>query len=191
MMITSKLKSILTGISDFSEDELELISSFFEFTELKKKDILLNEGEICQTIFLVESGVLRNYCNHNGTTINLSFTLENQFTTNLEAYINREPSKMIIDALQNSGVWVINSKLISRHYKSIPSVSAFIRRLAIRILLASEEHHNMLRLNSPADRYQFIQEKKPELLQKVSLTQLASYLGITRETLSRIRNNKY
>jgi CRP-like cAMP-binding protein len=86
---------------------------------------------------------------------------------------------------------VIKSKLLRRQNKSIDSVATFIRRLAIRILLATEEHHNMMMMKQPSDRYQYVLEKKPELIQKVSLTHLSSYLGMSRETLSRIRSNKY
>ena len=72
-------------------------------------------------------------------------------------------------------------------YKSSLPVSQFVRRLAIRILLASEEHGNLFKMYTPTERYRYIEKNNPRLLQRVSLTQIASYLGIARETLSRIR----
>ncbi len=190
-MITSKLKCLLNNIVQFSEDEYGLIEPYFEHVTLKKNQVLLEEGQPCTSIFLVESGVLRNYYNNDGLDVNLSFTFENQFVTNFEAYINREPSKIIIQAIEKSEVWIIKSREFSKEKGSFANLSTLIRRIAIRVLLATEEHHNMMMINSPADRYRYLLEKKPGLIQRISLTHLASYIGITRETLSRIRSNKY
>jgi CRP-like cAMP-binding protein len=190
-MMTLQLQLILNKIILFSEEELKLIESCFEPVTLKKNEVLLKEGQTCTTFFLVESGCLRNYYNNNGLDVNLSFTLENQFTTSFEAYINREPSRIIIQALEKSVVWVVNARAFPRDTDSSPAFSTFIRRVAIRVLYATEEHHNMIMMNAPADRYRYILEKKPELVKRIPLTHLASYIGITRETLSRIRSNKY
>jgi CRP-like cAMP-binding protein len=191
LMITSKVKDILQNIIQFSEDEYKFIEPYFEPVVLKKNQTLLEEGQLCNAVFLVESGLLRNYYDNDGLDVNLSFTLENQFTTNFEAYINQEPSKISIQAIEKSEVWIIKIRDIPRGKGSFANLSTFIRRVAIRILFATEEHHNMIMMNSPVDRYRYLLEKKPELIQRIPLTHLASYIGITRETLSRIRSNKY
>lgn len=190
-MMTSKLETILNDITQFSQEELELIQPYFERVELARDEVLLKEGQNCTSIFLVESGMLRNYYNKDGLDINLSFTFENQFTTSFEAYINREPSKITIQAMEKSIVWRINSRAFTKEHGSSTTFSTFIRRLVIRMLMVTEEHHNMMMMNAPADRYKYILDKKPELIKRIPLTHLASYIGITRETLSRIRNNKY
>jgi CRP-like cAMP-binding protein len=190
-MITAEVIRYLNTITEFKEDELQIIEPFLQDKTMQKGEPLLEEGQICDDIYLVLSGVLRNYYNNNGTDVNLSFTFANQCTTNFEAYINREPSKIIIEALEKSRIVVIKSKLLRRQNKSVDSVATFIRRLAIRILLTTEEHHNMMMMKQPSDRYQYVLQKKPALIQKVSLTHLSSYLGMSRETLSRIRSNKY
>ena len=190
-MMASKLENILNNITQFSDEEFEIIEPFFERVELAREEVLLEEGQPCITIFLVESGMLRNYYNKDGSDINLSFTFENHFTTSFEANINREPSKITIRTMEKSIVWIINSRAFTKEYGSSTTFSTFTRRLAIRMLLTTEEHHNMMMMNAPADRYQCILDKKPELIQRIPLTYLASYIGITRETLSRIRSNKY
>ena len=190
-MITSKVKDILQNIIQFSEDEYKFIEPYFEPVVLKKNQTLLEEGQLCNAVFLVESGLLRNYYDNDGLDVNLSFALENQFTTNFEAYVNHESSKISIEAIEKSEVWIIKIRDIPREKGSFANLSTFIRRVAIRILFATEEHHNMIMMNSPVDRYQYLLKKKPELIQRIPLTHLASYIGITRETLSRIRSNKY
>ena len=190
-MTTSTLQSILNDITQFSEDEYKFLEPYIERVTLKKNQILLEEGQLCTSVFLVETGILRNYYNNNGLDVNLNFTIEHQFTTSFEAYMNREPSKIIIQAIEKSDVWIIKVRDISKVTGSFENFSTFIRRIAIRVLFATEEHHNMIMMNLPADRYRYLLEKKPELIQRISLTHLASYIGITRETLSRIRSNKY
>lgn len=189
--MTEKLIYTLNEITHFSDEELTLIEPFFERITLDKNEILLEEGQNCTTFFWIESGMLRNYYNNDGLDVNLSFAFENQFTTNFEAYINREPSKTIIQAMEKTNVWIVNARGFSNEYGSSTTFSTFMRRLAIRLLMTTEEHHNMMRMNTPADRYHYIVEKRPELVQRVSLTHLASYIGISRETLSRIRSNTY
>jgi len=74
-----------------------------------------------------------------------------------------------------------------RQFEPHPQISIFVRRLAIHVLLASEEHSNLFKIYTPTERYRYIEQNNPKLLQRVSLSQMASYLGVTRETISRIR----
>jgi CRP-like cAMP-binding protein len=66
----------------------------------------------------------------------------------------------------------------------------FSRRLLSRLLVDTSVHNNLLRIYSPAERYQYIEKNNPQLLQRVSLSHMASYLGMTRRTLTRIRGKK-
>ena len=94
---------------------------------------------------------------------------------------------MIIEAGEDSVIWIFNIRQISEQYDTYPQVTRFIRRLAITQLLTAQEHSDLIKLNTPAERYRHIEKNSPQLLQRVSLSQLASYLGVTRETLSRVR----
>ncbi|ANI89772.1 hypothetical protein A9P82_11020 [Arachidicoccus ginsenosidimutans] len=191
-MIDSAIKDHILKVYPFSEDELLTISPFFSKIELGKGVDLLREGSLCNAIYFVESGSLRSfYMKEDGSEVNLHFTFEGEYTTNFMAYLNREPSQVTIQAMEDSIIWQLNPRNYPRPKGSNHPFSTFIRRLAIRLLTATEEHYNMLMMNNPVERYQYILTHKPFLLQKVSLGNLASYLGITRETLSRIRNNKY
>jgi CRP-like cAMP-binding protein len=80
--------------------------------------------------------------------------------------------------------------MIISEYDRHPQIVLFIRRLSIHILLASEEHSTFFKTHTPTERYLYIEEHNPRLLQRISLSQLASYLGVTRETLSRIRGKR-
>ncbi|CAM4249350.1 cAMP-binding domain of CRP or a regulatory subunit of cAMP-dependent protein kinases [Pedobacter westerhofensis] len=189
--MTPAIKSIFKSISPFTEEELNFLEPYIKPVVLRKNETLIAEGQICKHIFLVEQGCLRNFYNNDGSDVNLNFTMEGQFFTSFESYANREPSKIIIQAMEKSLVWIINSRAFPKEHEYYTTFSTFIRRLFIRLLLTTEEHHNMMRMNTPAERYEYILKNKPEMIQRIPLTHVASYIGITRETLSRIRSNSY
>lgn len=158
--------------------------------ELLKGEIVLNEGVICNTIFFVENGYLRTYFNKDGTEINSDFTFEGNFTTNLKSLHSSMPSDKVIQAGQASTVYEFDRNKLLAIYEGSPEIESFGRKLLEELLMAQEEHSNLFKIFSATERYHYISKHNPELLQRISLSQLASYLGLTRETLSRIRRKK-
>jgi len=189
-MIDKTLHEYINQISKLSDEDLALLLSCVTKQQLKKGELLLNEGEVCRSFYLVKKGYLRTYYNKNGTTINLNFTFEGGFTSNLKSFKSKQPSEVIIKAGEPASVWIFQTDLISQQFRQHTQLSNFIRRLAIRLLLASEEHSSLFKMYTPAERYHYIEKNRAQLLQRISLSQLASYLGVTRETLSRIRAKK-
>jgi len=143
------------------EEDIPLLASCAQSRQLKKGQALLKEGDICREFYLVESGYLRTYYNKDGVAINMNFTFEGDFTTNPQSMNGRHPSELIIEAGEHAKVWVFN--------------------------LDNIIHSSFFKTHTPTERYLFIEEHNPRLLQRISLSQVASYLGVTRETLSRIR----
>ena len=181
-------ESIRQVSTRITEEDLSLLAGYAVFGQIKKGEIILKEGEVCRSFYLVEKGFLRTYYNNkDGATINLNFTFEGDFTCNLQSLKSRKPSEFNIEAGEDTSVWVFHLDSILQRSDSSPVVSQFIRRLAIRILLASEEHGNLFKMYTPTERYRYIEKNNPRLLQRISLSQMASYLGVARETLSRIR----
>jgi len=172
------------------DKDIPLIASWSQRQEFKKGTVLLKEGEICRSFYLVASGYLRTYYNKDGVAINMNFTFEGDFATNIKSVNTRQPSELIIEAGEKTSVWVFDLDIIPDRLNSHPQISLFVRRLAIHILLASEEHSNFFKTHTPTERYRFIEQHNPMLLQRISLSQIASYLGVTRETLSRIRGKR-
>ena len=181
------LKARIAQISPLPEEDYALLLSSAEERKLKKGEVVLHEGEVCRSFYLVTQGHLRTWYNKNGVPINLNFTFEGDFTSNLQSFKSRKPSEFIIEAGEPSTVYTFNINVIEGKYKERPELTIFIRRLAVRLLLTSEEHSNIFKMYTPTERYHYIEKNNPALLQRVSLSQLASYLGVKRETLSRIR----
>ena len=178
----------LTGLSDGNN---ALFDALISSRRLKKGEIILQEGTVCRGLYFVEEGYLRTYYNkEDGSVVNLNFTFEGEFTSNLKSAIGREPSNMSIEAGEDVLLWVFDLDKLSPEVKSHPSVGLFMRRVTMQMLLASEARGNLLKIYTPAERYHHIERDKPHVLQRVSLSHLASFLGVSRETLSRIRAKK-
>lgn len=183
-----ELQQHIAHMAHLSEDEQALLSSCLSRRQLKKGEPVLQEGEYCRSLYLVEKGYLRSYYNKDGVPINLNFAFEGEFTSNLQAFVSKQPSQHTIAAGEKSVVWIFNFNLFPGNPKAYPQIAQFIRRVGMNILLRAEEHSNLFKIYTPAERYHFIELHHPQLLQRLSLSQIASYLGVTRETLSRIRN---
>lgn len=181
------LKSCINHLIELSEEDFTLLNTCISIQELKKGEILLSEGEVCRGFYLVKSGHLRTYYNKDGVPINLNFTFEGGFASNLNSFKHRSPSEVTIAAGEHSFIWVFSIRQLSDHFNTNPMFSKLMRRLAIQLLLASEEHNKLFKIFTPAERYHYIETHNPQLLQRISLSQMASYLGVSRETLSRIR----
>ncbi len=171
-------------------EDIPLLVAWAESREFKKGTVLLKEGTVCREFYLVEKGYLRTWYNKDGAAINLNFTFEGAFTTNLKSLNGRLPSELTIEAGEDARVWVFNLDLRRERPGSDAQIVLFVRRLALHIMLVAEEHSNLFKLYTPTERYRYIEKNNPTLLQRISLSQLATYLGVTRETLSRIRGKK-
>lgn len=181
------LRAAVLNVVEMADDDLALLLSCATRRALKKGEAILQQGHICRSFYLVDSGYLRTWYDKDGSAININFTFEGNFACNLKSFRNRLPSELTIEAGEDSAVWVFDIDKISGHFEARPQVARFIRRLAISLLLDSEAHSDLFKIYTPTERYRYIEKNKPALLQRVSLSQIASYLGVTRETLSRIR----
>jgi CRP-like cAMP-binding protein len=181
------LDGYINQVVDLSPEDLTLLHTCIEERHLKKGEVLLREGEVCRQIYLVHHGYLRSCYNKEGVPINLNFTFEGEFVSNFKSYRGKLPSEYTIEAGEPSDVWILTLSKITGSINDYPQIGRFFRRVAIALLLKAEEHIDLFKIYTPAERYHYIQKHNERLLQRISLSQLASYLGVSRETLSRIR----
>jgi CRP-like cAMP-binding protein len=184
------LQGYVAPIFELSDEDLSSLMGDAACRRLKKGELLLKQGEVCRSFYLVEKGYLRTWYNKDGVAINLNFTFEGNFASNLKSFRGREPSEINIDAGEDALIWVFEINNLSEKFGSNPEIMRFIRRLAISLLLASEAYSDLFKIYTPTERYRYIEKNNPQLLQRIPLSQMASYLGVKRETLSRIRAKK-
>jgi len=181
------LRDSILKISSLSDDDLSALISVARYKEFPKGAMVLKEGEVCRLLYFVEKGYLRTYYNKDGFTINLNFTLEGEFTTNLQSSKSQQPSELTIEAGEDVGLWIFEMDKFGFNFARNQEVERYIKKLLVRLLLVSEEYSNLYKISTPAERYKYVEQNKPLLLKRISLSQMASYIGVSRETLSRLR----
>ncbi len=177
---SSKVKELFDGKSEL---DAELVS-------LKKNDILLKQGDVCKYYYFVKSGILRNYYLKDGIEVITSFTFPDDFDTNLQSALMHAPSTEFIQAVTNSEVYQVDINEFEMFKLRHPEMHGVEMVFYTAYTLLLEERLMSLQYMTAAERYNFLLKNYPKHLHKIPLTYVASYLGITLETLSRIRAGK-
>lgn len=183
------LKKHLQKHISVSDKEMDRFCQFFEEKSLKKKDFLLKQGGICQYETFVTSGLLRMFhINEKGEEQTLQFGVEDWWFTDLDSFFNQVPSRLNIQALENSSVLVLsfeNRQLATQQLPFIQELNWTMLRKSYNAL----QHRMIDNLSKTADeRYLDYVKKYPHIVKRLSNIHIASYLGVSPESLSRIKN---
>jgi CRP-like cAMP-binding protein len=186
MELSENLKNI-THISDSLEDVLK---NLFEPKEFSKGDHLFKEGEICRHMYYIEKGLVRvYYYSVSGKEITAWFSAENNLITAIDSFYYHKPTRDNCEVLEDSVVYPIKFSEFEVILNSEQGA-----RLAFYILyeitLKMTTFLSSIKFQSAEERYKALIKEYPTIQQRTSLGHIASYLGITQETLSRIRANK-
>ncbi|NML36607.1 Crp/Fnr family transcriptional regulator [Chitinophaga sp. G-6-1-13] len=154
---------------------------------VKLGDHILRAGQTCQHVWLVEKGACRAFYEHHTREVNTAFFFENNFITNMKSLRNNEPSAYHLATTERSVLLRWHKDTLAALYQQSSAIAAFGREQLELLAIAGETHADWLKTHTPEERYQYVLMHHPQLVQRVSLTQLSSYIGISRETLSRIR----
>ena len=175
----------LVPLSDTVSEELLQRS---KKRELPKHFLLHKEGEVCDSLHFIEKGVVRwYYLDEEGRDITDSFGMERSFVTAFDSFFQRKPSRYFIEVLEDSLIYSMSFQDLEESFKKYPEIERIGRLILIQILEQTLDKNAALRFKNAEERYRFITQKHPDLLQRVSLGHIASFIGITPETLSRIR----
>ena len=181
-------KKYLTGIISMDDVSFELALENLKIETILKGNFLVKEGEICRKIAFVHKGLFRVFNNKDGIEVNSCFCLENTFASSISSIISQTPSSQSIQALENSTV-VSFSPETCNQLSSVNKQWQLIRQLLTeKECIRLSDRANFLSYETALEKYQNLLRLHPELIQRVPIQHLASYLGISRETLSRIRS---
>ena len=176
--------------SNLDVQESDVIDLFDQCERLtiKKNYILLNQGEFCNHTFFVEKGLLRQYAlNENGKEHILSFAPENWLVTDRDSVYFNQPSNYNIQALEDSMVVLIDESFMDKLAELVPGFTAYNTRLLHNHIRRLQERIGLLLSATAEERYLNFVEMYPDILMRVPQAMIASYLGITPESLSRVR----
>ena len=180
-----------TGISkhiSLSDKEMEDFCGLFQQKEIRKKEFLLREGEVCKFEGFVTKGLFRVYhIDQTGFEQILYFAIEGWWITDIDSFTNETPSQLFIEALEDSEVLLINKKDKEFAYENLQKVEKLFRVMTQKTHVALQRRM-IDNLSKTADqRYIDFIEKYPQLFQRLTNLQIAAYLGISHEFLSKIR----
>jgi len=171
-----------------TDEEFKISSKFFVPKKFRKNQFLLNEGEICTHIGFVNSGCLRQYTIDNkGTEHIVQFAIEDWWVSDLNSFLSGKPSEFNVDALQDSEVLLLEKSARDELLDNCPKMERFFRLLIEANHVATNQRIADSLSASAEERYLKFIKTYPKLFETVPQNQIASYLGITPQSLSRIR----
>lgn len=175
------LKSI-AQFGDFSEADQKLLVDRLQEKNLKKGEVLLKQGDVSQSAFFVSKGCLRHFRDVDGyTEITLNLFLENDWVLDHSSFTGQNPSQNKIEAFENCELLELSMHVMHELIAMSPSFFKLGKILEPSGGMAD------LPLKTPEEKYINLMNKRPELIQRFPLKHIASLLGMTPETLSRVR----
>lgn len=171
-----------------TDEEFANIIPSFKQKQLKKKERLLSNGAVCDFVVFVNNGSLRSYTiDEKGSEHILQFAFENYWISDLFSYLAEVPSALNIEAMENTELLYISKTAMEALYHKEPKLERFMRLQIQNAYVALQKRLNATMSASAEDRYLELMQVHPDILIRVPLIYIASYLGVTPESLSRIR----
>jgi CRP-like cAMP-binding protein len=182
-----KLIQYLNSINEISHKSQEAILAICSEKKIKKHIDLHPIGHVCRNLYFVKSGLLRVYYLKDDIDVTESFEFENAIVARADSLFNAKPSRKAIEAIENTDLIVINGKALFNLYDSHPEIERLFRKVFELAYIQSVNRMETIQFHSAKERYENLLENNPNTIQRIPLKHIASYLGITQVSLSRIR----
>lgn len=184
MTLLSHISKVIP-ISKELEAEINRVSKKVKF---KKGEAIIEVGERCSNLYFIEKGLVRGYYFDEAKEITGWFAKENEFATSFYSFIAKEPSSETIQVLEDCELIALSYTALQNLYTKFPETERIGRIITESYYIKLEERILNIQFKTAKERYDKLVASNPSLLQRASLGQIATYLGITQETLSRIRS---
>lgn len=169
----------------------EVLKTFAEILipeKYKKGERILDEGQVCDSLYFIDKGMTRQFYFKYDKDLTEHIGYEDSIIICLESYINEEPTKLMIEALEPTIAWKINKHDIVRLASINSEIGTLYRRVFENSLITSQRKADTLRFEPANERYNKLMQQHPEILKRAPLIYIASLLQMTPETLSRVRS---
>lgn len=166
----------------------ELLKNYFTYREVPKNFKIIDYNEVAQEWYFLNKGCVRfYYIKDNGDQVTGFFFTENMFFTSVESFLSGKPGIQVFETLESCELLVLNKKHIDELYDVFPKMNIFTRKLLEERFVNAQNVVASFILHSPEERYEKLFQRNPQILNRVPQHTLATYLGITPVSLSRIR----
>ena len=176
---------------EINDSEIPILNNYLKRIDLKKKEFLIKEGQICNRLYFVEKGCLRMFFNNEKMVEQTTqFAIENWWLSDYFSYSRQSPSEYSIQAVEKSLIVAINYHLQDDLFASVPQMERYFRIMMQRALSASQLRVKMIYQLSKEEMYRHFNSSYPQFFQRVPQYMIASYLGLTPEYMSELRKKK-
>lgn len=175
----------MTGMTEL---EVGLLLQSFVSKTIRKKTSLLKAGKTAKEIYFILDGCLRLFYEKDGEDISAYFFTEGMFAGAYDSFITQKPSRHAIESLEECRVLSISYTAFQGLFVTFPKMNEFVRKVLEERFVALHELFTAQILDSPEERYINLQKSRPDLINRIPQHQIATFLGITPVSLSRIRN---
>ncbi len=175
-------------ITGFTDTELTIVMKHFETKTFKKKTNILKAGKTAKEVYFILSGCIRLFYEKDGEDISAYFFTEKRFAGAYDSFISQKPSRLSIETLEDCEVLSISHEALQKLFNELPKMNEFVRKVLEERFVTLHDLFTSQILDSPEERYLKLQKERPELFNRIPQHQIATFLGITPVSLSRIRN---
>lgn len=187
--MTAQIKSYYKGlIPALQEEDWRSLENYLHFQTLKKGELLIRNGDVCNQVSFINKGLLRFFYLVEGKEICTGFVAENEYIAQYDSFLTRQPSSGNIDALEDCELIHLSYDDMQQLYKTKPIFETFGRKIAELLYIMISMQTTRLLILTPEQRYRSVIENQSFIINRVPQYMIASYIGITPEHLSRLRN---
>lgn len=183
-----QLFNYLSNYQPLSENAKAVLLNSFQKSYVAKNDFLLREGNICRHLYFVEQGALRGFYYLDGKEITYWFGFENDFVTSFHSYTTGTAAVENIQLIEGSIIWSIDKTTLTNLLNEYHEIERLVRIIYEKYYLRLEERFVNAQFKTARELYENLLHNNPHIIERVPLGYIASYLGISQETLSRIRS---
>ena len=187
-MANDNIINSIKQMTGFTDIEVGIVLKHFETKTIKKKTNILKAGKTAKEVYFILSGCIRLFYEKDGEDISAYFFTEKMFAGAYDSFISQKSSRHSIETLEECQLLSISYKALQELFIEFPKMNEFVRRILEQRFVALHELFTAQILDSPEERYLNLQKKRPDLLNRIPQHQIATFLGITPVSLSRIRN---
>lgn len=181
---------LFNSIYPVSERLQNRLNEILHYREIKKKEYLLKEGQVSEHIYFIEKGLLRSFYSKGKNEVTAWFMKENDVIVSVKSFFTQQPGYENIQAIEDSCLHYIHYNDLQKLYEDFVEFNIIGRLITIKYYIASEDRLFSIRKQKATKRYNYLLETQPEIIQRAPRSYIATYLGISLETLSRLSHKK-
>ncbi|MBO1362445.1 Crp/Fnr family transcriptional regulator [Prevotella sp. A2931] len=175
--------------STMTHEELDLLESILVPMKFNKNQLILKEGEVCENIYYIDKGLVRQFYFKNGKEVTEHLGENHTIFMCIESLFKEEPTKLQVEAIEPSIIYALPKRRLESVALHNVNIQILYRKILEESLILSQIHADLVRFETAQDRYRKMCKFMPQVVLRAPLVYIASYLQMTPETLSRVRSS--